>query len=101
MELIRAQERMFAHPDHAQLECDPDYAFGACASQIIDRVVFTCGLAPFIEVVKPAQTGQLNEQVRDDIEPWSGPTRAVSDDSGHERTLHSRTAKFNDSNAYK
>jgi branched-chain amino acid aminotransferase len=29
MELIRAQERMFTHPDHKQLPCDPEYAFGA------------------------------------------------------------------------
>ena len=29
MELIRSQERMFTHPDHAQLPSDPDYAFGA------------------------------------------------------------------------
>lgn len=29
MELIRAQERMLTHPDHAQAVGDPDYAFGA------------------------------------------------------------------------
>jgi len=29
MELIRAQETMFTHPEHAQLPHDPDYAFGA------------------------------------------------------------------------
>ncbi len=29
MELIRAQEIMFTHPDHAQQVSDPDYAFGA------------------------------------------------------------------------
>ncbi len=28
MKLIRAQERMFTHPDHAQLPHDPEYAFG-------------------------------------------------------------------------
>lgn len=29
MELIRAHEIMLTHPEHAQLPCDPDYAFGA------------------------------------------------------------------------
>lgn len=29
MELIRAHEIMLSHPEHAQLACDPDYAFGA------------------------------------------------------------------------
>ena len=29
MELLRAQERMLTHPDHAQLPCAPEYAFGA------------------------------------------------------------------------
>lgn len=30
MELIRAQEKMFTHPDHKQLPpCEPEYAFGA------------------------------------------------------------------------
>lgn len=29
MELVRAQEKMFTHPDHAQLPHEPEYAFGA------------------------------------------------------------------------
>jgi len=29
MELIRAQETMFTHPEHGQLPCDPEYVFGA------------------------------------------------------------------------
>lgn len=29
MELTRIQERMLSHPDHAQLPCEPEYAFGS------------------------------------------------------------------------
>jgi branched-chain amino acid aminotransferase len=51
MELIRAQDRMLSHPDHAQLPHEPDYAFGAayvadhfCPLLTASIPLFDCGL---------------------------------------------------------
>ncbi len=47
--MIRAQERMLTHPDHAQVVPDPDYAFGA-ALRVAHEVLAS----------RPRLTGVLN-----------------------------------------